>query len=57
MEENKNPKSKVIFEGLISNNNHNLIRTKTLKLNFGNSNSTRNIKKLLNRKKYHQHLL
>ena len=51
MEENKNPKSKVIFEGLISNNNHNLIRTKTLKLNFGNSNSTRNIKKLLNRKK------
>ena len=44
--EYKNPKSKVTFEGL-NNNNHNLIRTKTLKLNLGNSNSTRNI----NRKK------
>lgn len=44
--EYKSPKSKVTFEGL-NNNNHNLIRTKTLKLNLGNSNSTRNI----NRKK------
>ena len=44
--EYKSPKSKVTFEGL-NNNKHNLIRTKTLKLNLGNSNSTRNI----NRKK------
>ena len=52
--EYRNPKSrifnKIIFNDSNNNNHPHLIKTKTLNLHYENSNSSRNIKKILDRK-------